>query len=148
MTYEIGVSRDRIASNDSSADTSEEFLTRHDLFAHEVTAAFSLDLVLNVHASNSSGDVLADSASDVGRATESRILRSVPSCQIWVIRSYSPSVGICNDGHYWVDAAYHLRSLRIKQSNEHRCHHIRLQPRTYANEIVQGSNSKIGLAKS
>lgn len=78
MTYEIGVSWDGIAGNDSSADTGEEFFARHDLFAHEVAAALSLDLILNVHTSNAGGDVLADGASDIGRATESKILVLVP----------------------------------------------------------------------
>lgn len=113
MTYEIGVSWDGIAGNDSSADTGEEFLARDNLFAHKVTTSLSLDLVLNVHAGDTSGDVLADGASDIGRATESRILSLVAARRR--SRNYTPSVGVCNDGHCWVDAAYHLRSLRIKQ---------------------------------
>jgi hypothetical protein len=44
--------------------------SRDNLLAHQVTATFSLHLVLDVHASNTGADILVDCASNHGSSTK------------------------------------------------------------------------------
>lgn len=73
--YEVRALRNRVASNHCSADASDELLPRDDLLAHQVAAALGLYLILNVARSETSADVLGDSATDHGRSTETIVQR-------------------------------------------------------------------------
>lgn len=69
-THEVGASWDRVASDDRSANASDEFLAGHDLLAHQVAASLGLDLVLDVAGSETGADVLGNSARNHGGTTE------------------------------------------------------------------------------
>lgn len=68
--YEVRVSGDGIAGNDSSADARQELLARYDLLAHEMTTALRLHLVLDMARCETDAGVLRNRAGDVGGSPE------------------------------------------------------------------------------
>jgi len=69
-TYEVGAPWDGITGKNSSPNAGDEFFPRDNLFAHEVSTALCLDLVLDVHGCNASTDVLEHRTSNHRSATE------------------------------------------------------------------------------
>ena len=74
MTYKVRAG-DGIASNDCGADARHKFFAGDDLLPHQMPAALSLHLILNVACGEAGTNVLLHGTRDHGGSTET-IIRS------------------------------------------------------------------------
>ena len=124
--YEVRISGNGVAGNDSSADAGQELLAGDNLLSHEMAAALRLHLILDVARRETDPSVLGNGAGDVGGSTEATSKRKLTTSTTEG-RYDVPSVGISNYRHTRVERRVHLAG---------------------PDEIVHSRNGKVGLTKA